>query len=98
MDLSKRTKKKLTNLHNKFKSTLSTHIGFQYEELETMKERFEYVVTPKDLIEISSFTDLLKCLEKNGFFQTGKYDKLMEILCEFDKRLSDENHDAQEML
>lgn len=75
--------------HAKLTTEISNYIdhSIDSDQYIRLKNRLKSVLTPKARKDANDILDIFNSLEKIGFMAPGKYDKLKQILLEFDHSL-----------
>ena len=75
--------------HAKLTTEISNYIdhSIDSDQYIRLKNRLKSVLTPKARKDANDILDIFNSLEKIGFMAPGKYDKLKNILLEFDHSL-----------
>ena len=83
------TPKEALDKHAKLTTEISNYIdhSIDSDQYIRLKNRLKSDLTPKARKDANDILDILNSLEKIGFMAPGKYDKLKQILLEFDHNL-----------
>ena len=74
-------------IHRKLGADLSNFIIDH--DLKQLKTRCSQYITPREIQKMNDFIDIYEYMEKKGAIEVGKYEKLKEIVKDYDKQAFD---------